>query len=59
VHRAIGRKDAAQRGQADIRVGQVVQHAGADDLLEHPAELPDLLDSEPMEIEVSQAVFAL
>ena len=59
MHRAVGRKDIAQRPQADIRIGQVVEHAGADDLVEHPAELPDLLDREPMEIEVSQAdIFA-
>ena len=59
VHCAIGRKDTAQRPKADIRVGQVVEHAGADDLVEHLAELPDLLDREPMEIEISQAdIFA-
>ena len=37
----------------------MVGHAGADDLVEHLAELADPLDREPMEIEVSQAVFPL
>ena len=59
LHRATGRKDIAQRPEAGIRVGQMVEHAGADDLVEGLAELPDLLDREPMQIEVSQAdIFA-
>jgi hypothetical protein len=37
----------------------VVEHAGTDDLVEHPAELPYLLDREPMEIEVLQTIFLL
>jgi hypothetical protein len=36
-----------------------VQHAGADDLVKHPAEFSNLFDREPMEIKVLQAVFAL
>ena len=39
--------------------GKMVQHAGTDDLIECPAELPDLLDREPMEIEVSQVISLL
>src|SRR5215472_14517751 len=42
-----------------IRVGQMVEHACADDLVERSAELPDLFDRKPMEIEVAQAVFSL
>jgi hypothetical protein len=57
MHRASGRKDIAQRFEAGIRVGQVVEHTGADDLFEAPPELPDLFDREPMEIEISQAIF--
>src|ERR1700730_15150428 len=36
-----------------------MQHAGADDLVEGLAELPDPLDRQPMEIEISQAIFLL
>src|SRR5690349_12345421 len=37
----------------------MVEHAGADDLVECLAELPDPLDREPMEIEISQSIFSL
>ena len=37
----------------------MVEHAGANDLVECLAELSDLLDSEPMEIEISQSIFLL
>src|SRR6516165_2333343 len=37
----------------------MVQHTGAGDLIKSLAELADLLDRQPMEIEVSQAVFLL
>src|SRR5258708_22901793 len=37
----------------------MVEHAGTDDLIEHLPEFPDLLDREPMEIEVSQSIFLL
>ena len=37
----------------------MVEHAGADDLIEASPKLPDLFDGEPMEIEVSQAVLSL
>jgi len=59
VHRAIGTKDAAQRPEADVRVGKVVKHAGADDLVKAPAKLADIFNREPTEIETSQAVFSL
>src|SRR5262249_51352926 len=59
MHSAVRRQDAAQRRQADIRIVQVVQHAGADDLVEHPAQLPHLFDRQAMKVEISQAVFAL
>jgi len=45
--------------EADIRVGQVMEYARADDLVERPAELTYFFDREPMEIEVSQAIFSL
>jgi hypothetical protein len=56
---AVGRKDGAQRAKADIRVGQVMEHARTDDLVERPAQVADLFDGKPMEIEVSQVVFLL
>ena len=37
----------------------MVEHAGADDLIEASPKLPDLFDRESMEIEVSQAVLSL
>ena len=37
----------------------MVQHAGADNLIEGLAETPNVFDREPMEIEVSQTVFSL
>src|SRR5271167_1428822 len=37
----------------------MVEHAGADDLVEQLAEFPDLLDRHPMKIEVLQAIFSL
>ena len=45
--------------EGQIRVGQMVEHARADDLVECLAELPDLLDRQPMEIEVLQSIFLL
>src|SRR5271169_3598732 len=37
----------------------MVEHPRTDDLVEHLAELADLLDRQPMKIEVSQAVSSL
>jgi hypothetical protein len=37
----------------------MVQHAGADDLIEGLAETPNVFDREPMECEVSQTVLSL
>src|SRR5208282_1152961 len=37
----------------------MVEHAGTDDLVEHLPKLLDLLDREPMESEVLQAIFSL
>src|SRR5271157_2875869 len=59
MHCTVRRKDIAQRSKAGIRVGQMMEHARADDLVEFASELPDLLDRESMEIEVLQAIFSL
>src|SRR5271166_3572008 len=37
----------------------MVQHAGADNLIENLSEAPDLFDCEPVEIEVSESIFSL
>jgi hypothetical protein len=37
----------------------VMEHARTHDLVEFASELPDALDCEPMEIEVSQAILLL
>ena len=55
----MGCEDSAQRPKAGIRVGQMVEHAGTNDLVECLRELSDLLDRKPMEIEVSQTIFLL
>src|SRR5271169_5591927 len=36
-----------------------MEHSRTDDLIEHPAEIPDLFDRQPMELEVLQPVFSL
>ena len=59
MQNAVGRKDATQYAKAVIRVGQVVKHACADDLVERLAQFADLFDGKPMQIEVSQVVFSL
>ena len=59
VHGAVRRKHAAQRSKAKIGVGQVMEHTGTDDLVEHLVEFPDRFDRQLMKIEVSQAVFSL
>ena len=42
-----------------IRVGQVMQHSGADHQVEGAANLPDALDRELMQFEILQIVLAL
>jgi hypothetical protein len=37
----------------------MVQHAGADDLVEDLSETADVFDRKPVEIEVPEAVFSL
>src|SRR5215469_6985275 len=59
MQRAVGGENIAQRPKADIRVGQVVQHAGTDDLVESPAEFSDRFNREPVEFEVAQVIFLL
>ncbi len=59
MHRAVGGKDIAQRPQPCVRVGEVVQHARANDLIECLAELADALDLKSMEIEIAKAMLFL
>ena len=58
VHRAVGLEHVAQRAQPRIRIGEMVQHAGADDLVERLPELADALDRELMDLEVGEVVRA-
>ena len=39
--------------------GQMVEHAGADDLIELASKFPDALDREPVELEIPDVVFLL
>ena len=59
VQRPVLRQRRAQRPQAEVRVGQMVQHAGADDLVEDLSETPYVFDRKPAEIEVPEVVFSL
>ena len=59
VQRAFGPKHVAQGAQTAVRVGQMVQHPGADDLVEGLPELLHTLDRQLVQIEVREPVLAL
>ena len=59
VHRTLRAEHVAKRAQADVRVGQVMEHAGAHDLVERAPQFPDALDRELMEFEIVEVVLAL
>ncbi len=52
---AVGLKHLLQGAQPCVRVRQVVQHAGADDLVEAPAQLADPLDGQLLDLQIGQA----
>src|SRR6185503_16088619 len=58
-HRAPRSEDIAKGAQAVVRVGHMVEHAGADDQVEGARQAADILDRETMEFEVIQIVLAL
>ena len=59
MQRPIGLEDAAEGAKPGVGIGQVMEHAGADDLVELLAELSDVFDRQPMEFQIAQFVFAL
>ena len=58
VHGAVWRQHLAQGAQPAVRVGQVVQHAGADDLVEAAAQLAHPLDRQLIDLQIGQVVLA-
>ena len=54
-----GLQHLPQGAQPRVRVGQVVQHAGADDLVEAAAQLAHPLDGQLMDLQIGQVVLAL
>ena len=59
MQRAVGGKDAAQRSKTSVGVGEMVEHPGANDLVEGLPELADALDRQLVQIEVPQAMLLL
>ena len=57
MHRPRRQENVAQRPQTDVGVGQMMEHAGADDLIEFASNFPDALDREPVELEIPDIVF--
>ena len=54
-----GLEHVAQRAQPGVRIGKMVQHAGADDLVERRSQLADALDRQLVDLEIVELVFAL
>ena len=59
VHRAAGRQHVAQGPQARVGVGEMMEHAGADDLIEGRPQLADALDGELADLEIVELVLSL
>lgn len=59
MHRTLRVQDVAQGAQADVRIRQMMQHACADDLIEHAPEFPSLLDRKLVEFEILQTILCL
>jgi hypothetical protein len=53
MQRAAWREDGAQRSETRVRVGEMMEHPGANDLVEDLAELAYALDRELVETEVA------
>ena len=54
MHRPRRQENLAQGPQTDVGVGQMVEHARADDLIELASKFPDALDREPVELRDSR-----
>ena len=59
AHRAVRSQDIAKRAKTFVRVGQVMQHAGANHQIEGSTEFGDALDRELVQFEILQIVLAL
>ena len=59
AHRAARPQDVAKGAKAVVRVGQVMQHPGANHHVERATDLPDALDRDLMQFEILQIVLAL
>ena len=59
MHRAIGIEHIAQRSQPGVRIGQVVQDAGAYDLVETAIELTRTLDRQLQHAQVVEPILVL
>ena len=59
MHRPRRQEDVAQRPQTDAGVGQMMEHARADDLIEFASNFPHALDRELVELEILDIVFLL
>ena len=59
VHRAVRREHVAQRAQPRVGIGQVMQHAGADDVFEGSPEFGGVARRQLAHLEVLEVVLAL
>src|SRR5271163_4279447 len=59
AHRAVRSEDIAERAKTFVRVGQVMQHAGANHQIERSTKFGDALDRELMQFEIFKIVLAL
>ena len=56
LQRPLWIEDVAQRAQSEVRVGQVMQHAGAHDQIERAAEFGCALQRQLMQFEIFEGV---
>src|SRR5258705_13387949 len=53
---ALRTKDVVKRAQSEVRIGKVMEHAGADNQVEGASKLADVFDRKLMQLEVFQTV---
>ena len=59
VHGSSGVEDRAEGPESCVGVAEMMEDAGADDLVEGGVEFMDAIDGELMDVEVGEVVFAL
>ena len=59
VHRAVGLQHVAQRAESRIGIRQMMEDAGADDLIEARLQLAYPLDGELVDLEIVESYFRL